>query len=282
MTSLHELTQQKILESCLSMGLQAQMEYRGNGWRADVLAYNEKKKFAFEVQLSPQTLRKTQERQEKYIRDGINGCWLFEKEPSKHHQELEQLPIFKLIENNNSIFVSLKGRKTLPIDVFVKDFINDRIKFCHTINPLPQITVVFLEYPCWKCGALNHIFYLGPFHTACNIEIRHEEAMWATEKFSFRPEILNKINEYAASEQGKHLKLATIKNRYSGTMDKTYMSFGCNRCDSIFGDFYVWETIYEFIYETSKDEFTFDVDFDLDMRQEIPHWCHPGEHPFCE
>jgi len=51
MTALHEKTQKKIWGACQAMGLQAQMEYRGNGWRADVYASNEDKKFAFEVQL---------------------------------------------------------------------------------------------------------------------------------------------------------------------------------------------------------------------------------------
>ena len=124
MTTLHELTQHKILETCVSLGLYAQMEYRGNGWRADVFASTDDKKYAFEVQVTPQSLNKTQERQEKYLKDGIIGCWLFEKEPAKQKQELEHLPIFKLLVENNDLCVSLKGRKTLPIDIFVKDFIN--------------------------------------------------------------------------------------------------------------------------------------------------------------
>lgn len=119
MTTLHEKTQERILEACKAIGLQAEMEYRGKGWRADVFASNGNNKFAFEVQLSPQTLRKTQESQEKYIRDGIIGCWLFEKEPARQRQELEELPIFKLEEKNDDILVSLKGRKILPIDTLL-------------------------------------------------------------------------------------------------------------------------------------------------------------------
>jgi hypothetical protein len=34
--------------------------------------------------------------------------------------------------------------------------------------------------------------------------------------------------------------------------------------------------------ESIVDKLSFDVDFDLNLRMDIPHWCHPGEHDFCE
>ena len=101
-TALHELVQQQILEACDKLGLHAQMEYAGDGWRADVLVLNNGKKYAFEIQITPQSLKKTQERQEKYIKEDIVGCWLFEKEPARQSVELEDLPIFRLIEEGGS------------------------------------------------------------------------------------------------------------------------------------------------------------------------------------
>ena len=151
-TALHELAQLQILEACNKLGLHAQMEYAGDGWRADVLVLNNGKKYAFEIQITPQSLKKTQERQEKYIKEDIVGCWLFEKEPARQSVELEDLPIFRLIEEGGFLFVSLKGRKTLPLEIFIKDFVNERIKFCHTLKPLPRVNVAFVEMPCWKCG----------------------------------------------------------------------------------------------------------------------------------
>ena len=111
-TALHELAQLQIVKACNQLGMQAQMEYVGNGWRADVFIQYNCKKYAFEIQLTPQSLKKTQERQEKYIKDGIICCWLCEKEPSRQRLELEDLPIFRLIQEDDSLMVSLKGRKT--------------------------------------------------------------------------------------------------------------------------------------------------------------------------
>jgi competence CoiA-like predicted nuclease len=111
MKTLHEKTQERILEACKAIGLQAEMEYRGKGWRADVFASNGNSKYAFEVQLSPQTLKRTQERQEKYIRDGIVGCWLFENEPARQRHELEGLPIFKLEDSVDDICITQRSKK---------------------------------------------------------------------------------------------------------------------------------------------------------------------------
>lgn len=282
-TALHELAQQQIVEACNQLGMQAQMEYVGDGWRADVFVLNGGKKYAFEIQVTPQSLKKTQERQEKYIKDGIIGCWLFEKEPSRQRLELEDLPIFRLIQEGGSLSVSLKGRKTLPLDIFVKDFITEKIRFCHTLRPLQRVNVVFVEKPCWKCGAKNHFFFVAPFVSACNAKIHFQEAMWTSKKFTFRPEILKKIEEYASSEEGKYLKLATIKERFSSEIGESYMSFGCSCCDSIFGDFYIQNNIMDAWYgDGVAGTYSFDVDFDLNMKLDVPHWCHPDDHPFCD
>jgi len=82
----HSRIQLEILLACQNIGVEAIQEYRGRGWRADVFVPNNERAIAFEIQLSAQTLHKTLQRQSKYIRDGIVGCWLFEN------------PIPKLIE----------------------------------------------------------------------------------------------------------------------------------------------------------------------------------------
>ncbi len=280
---LHDLVQQRILTICTSLGLQAKTEFSGKGWRADVFVSTQTQNYAFEIQLSPQTLKKTQERQAKYIRDGIIGCWLFEKEPAKQIKELENLPIFKIKQKDNDLFVSLKDRKTLPLDVFIHDFLFDKIKFCHTIKPLPYVEIHFLEMKCYKCGEINHIYYIAPFQSACNTIINHSESMWVSKKLSFHPDILKQIQTYTNSEQGKSIHLASIKERYSSTVQDSYMSFGCNNCDSLFGDFFVHEAIMDALYGYGiVDRYKFKVDFDLNLQQNIPHWCHPGESDFCE
>lgn len=281
--TLHQEVQNQILDICQKQGFSAQMEYRGAGWRADVLAAKGSEKYAFEVQMSPQTLKKTQERQEKYQRDGINGCWLFEKEPAKFRQELATLPIFRIEKKNDELFVSLQKRKILSLENFVEDFLQGKIKFCHVLTPLKKIEIIFLEMKCWKCGTVNHVFYVGPLRSACNTLIKYEETLWASDKLVFNPEIINAVQQYAASEKGTHLKLATVKSRYSHTIGEAYISFGCSKCDSIFGDFYVQQAVIDSWYgDRIVDRLNIDINFEMGIKCDIPHWCHPGNHDFCE
>lgn len=281
-SQLHMMAQNAILDACSALNYPAQLEYRCSGYIPDVIVFVGEKKYAFEIQVSPQSLKKTRERQEKYLRDGIIGCWLFEKEPSKMQFEMEELPIFKLVVEGNQLYVSLKSRKKLPIDVFIKDFITGKIKFCQHIKPLPIITVNFIEFPCWKCGTMNHIYYLDNFHTACNIAIHHEDRLWRDEKLAFNSTVIKAIQDYSKTEAGKHLVLSSIKKRFSNTVGMSYMSFGCSKCDSIFGDFHIHEAIMDSIYEEAKDSFSFEAHIEFEIPLYLPHWCHKGLHEFCE
>ena len=61
------------------------------------------------------------------------------------------------------------------------------------------------------------------------------------------------------------------------------MSFGCTKCDSIFGDWYIYEATLEAWYGGGVvDKISFKVNSDLNLRLNVPHWCHPGENKFCE
>ena len=79
------------------------------------------------------------------------------------------------------------------------------------------------------------------------------------------------------------INLAKVKERYSHTVGHSYLSFGCSDCDALFGDFYVHDTIMDSLYgDGVAASITIPIDFDLGLRQELQHWCHPGDGPFCE
>ena len=60
------------------------------------------------------------------------------------------------------------------------------------------------------------------------------------------------------------------------------MSFGCSKCDAIFGDWYVREAIIDSFYDNDIEHIKIDVDAADTMEEEFPHWCHPGDLDFCE
>ena len=79
--------------------------------------------------------------------------------------------------------------------------------------------------------------------------------------------------------------MATIKERYSNMTASSYMSFGCKKCDSIFGDWYIRNAVIDTWYgDGIADKFMIEnnkVKFE-NVIVDIPHWCHPGNKKFCE
>ena len=241
----HSRIQQEIISVCRHFGIEAVQEYRGNSWRADVYLPNHGKPIAFEIQISPQSLKRTIERQSKYIRDGIIGCWLFENPVPKLNEERPDLPLFYVEDSKDSnLVVNLGDRRKVDLGTFVENFISDNIKFKSVAKTKTTqlVNLVFYDMSCWRCGELNHLFYVDTlFFSACNAKIQPQEALWESNSIEYRPEIIELAEKFIVSRKDLNIKLAQIKNRYSRTVDKSYLSFGCFKCDSIFGDFFVME-----------------------------------------
>jgi len=277
---------EEISHSCVQLGVLATMETSGKGWRADVLVPTEPMPVAFEVQTSAQTLRRTVERQERYLRHGVSGCWLFLKSVKDLNDERPDLPLFYVSEGQNGeINVSLGDRRRVSLRQFVAEYIQGRIRFCHdAVSKREQdIQLVFYELTCWKCGRINHPFMLNTrFKSACNATAHPEETLWGSNRSEFRPEIRVVAENFVARNGEDQLTLPAIGQRHSNPVGREYMSFGCKYCDSIFGDWYIHEKEMEAVYGdgvVAQCDATVDV-VDL-FTKPIPHWCYPSAGSFC-
>ena len=115
--------------------------------RGDVYVPNKGKPIAFEIQLSPQSLARTLERQEKYIRDGVIGCWLFEKPVPKLIEERPDLPVFYVQGNEESdLIVNLGDRRKVDLQVFLQNFIANNIQFNTVARTKTQQTIKLVFY----------------------------------------------------------------------------------------------------------------------------------------
>jgi len=282
----HDRIQIEIVSACHDLGIEAKQEYRGLGWRADVYVPNNEKPIAFEIQLSPQSLKKTLERQSKYIRDGIIGCWLFENPISKLEEERPDLPLFYVEDNvDSNLQVNLGSRRKVDLSTFLQNFISNNIQFkSSAIAKTKQlVNLVFYEMECWKCHEMNHLYYVDtPFYSACNAKIQPDEALWESNSIEYRPEIVELAQKFVESRKDLDVRLGQIKKRYSKTVDNSYTSFGCYNCDSIFGDWYVMEAKLDIKYEPK--ELTYQAELELKEGVELPiqHWCFPNNGHFCD
>lgn len=281
----HEKIQMEIVSACRNIGIEAIQEYRGQDWRADVYIPNKGKPIAFEIQLSPQSLARTLERQEKYIRDGVIGCWLFEKPVPKLIEERPDLPVFYVQGNEESdLIVNLGDRRKVDLQVFLQNFIANNIQFNTVARTKNQQTIklVFYEMNCWKCGEVNHLYFVDtPFYAACNALIKPDEALWESNSMEYRPEIIELAKKIVESRKDLGLKLSQIKMRHSNTVGKSYTSFGCCSCDSIFGDFFVMEAKIEEMYGPKELSFQGQIELTETIQLPISHWCFPKNEHFC-
>jgi len=102
-----------------------------------------------------------------------------------------------------------------------------------------RIQVRFVEYKCYKCGTLNHLYFADSLDSD---EVHYEcDNLWTEDKKALSPEIVDCVESYAKTEEGKKLNLAKVDIRFSKTVEDSYRSFGCSKCDAIFGDWYVNE-----------------------------------------
>ncbi len=215
--SKHDRIQGQIVSACRQMGIEAIQEYAGIGWRADVFIPNNGKPIAFEIQLSPQSLRKTIQRQAKYIQDGIVGCWLFEKPFSKLTEERPDLPVFYVEDQPDThLLVNLGNRRKIPLQVFLENFIADNIQFKPVARTKTKqlVGLVFYDMTCWKCKAPNHLYYVETaIYSACNAAILPDEELWESTNMEYRPEIIALAEKFSKSSTDPVIRLGEIKKK---------------------------------------------------------------------
>jgi hypothetical protein len=228
----------------------------------------------------------TVERQERYLRHGVSGCWLFLKPVAKLNSERPDLPLFYVTEDQDGVFhVSLGGRRNVNIRQFVAEYLQGKIRFCRDAvsNREQNVHLVFYELQCRKCGRMNHPFKLETrFKSACNAVVHPEETLWGSDRSEFRPEIRAVAEDFVARNEENKMALPAIKTRFSKTVGFEYMSFGCKYCDSIFGDWFIHEAEIEV---ADGEGVVAQCDAAIDVAdifsRPVPHWCYPSPGNFC-
>lgn len=281
----------QILLGCKEAGWNAISEYVENEWSADILASNEKNRIAFQVQWSPYSFEKTKARQKYYKQDSVRGCWFF-KNPPKELRDWDKkpiadkdIPLFKIVETENKDIKVDFNNQLLEVKEFIVLLLCRKIKFCSAMKAIRKqmITINFYEKSCWKCGANQHSYYLSEtVKSNCGEDMYLESVMWQEDDaIEFSPVIQNAIRDFLVTDKGKGIKIGRIKKRFSKTVGHSYMSFGCSKCDAIFGGWHNHEEIME--VKMSGPDIVFEVELELPIiREEREHWCLSEKKEFCE
>lgn len=286
----HLKAKREIIKACHANNWNATPEYAQDDWIADVLATNDKRRLAFEVQWSKQTSEETIRRQERYEQSGVKGCWLMRTIPkelrnwSDFPKPDKNIPIFKIYEaDDKQIMVDLEIVQ-LSVFEFINSLFKGEIKYCdfHTTKPIQHLSIRFYEKHCWKCHKPQHAYNI--YHgltTICGTELHVDQGMWDGGSLEKHPAIIQEVKQFQHSEEGKHLKIGEVKKRYSKTVREKYLSFGCFYCDAIFGDFFMFEESLEVAYD--ENLLTLETDVNLGtFDDEHEHWCFSRTKDFCK
>lgn len=286
-----------IIEACRENGWEAVPEFSEEDWRADVLAVQGQKRIAFEVQWSRQSYEETRYRQARYKESKVRGCWFF-RIPPKEMMDYDKnivadkdIPAFKIFEDEHSDIIARVGQRQMPLKVLVAGLLNRKLKFCRHIRlkPKQEVTVLFFEYPCWKCKKPQYCYTVYPkFRTVCGLEHMLMGEMWSEDDIDKSPQIQAAVQRFLKSDKGRNLKVGSIKRRYSRTAGDSYLSYGCYDCDAIFGDFYLSELKAYVYYDwevQGKSENLIRHTAEIELEKVIgdqPHWCFSEDGHFCE
>ncbi|MEM1170848.1 MAG: hypothetical protein AAGJ08_17660 [Cyanobacteria bacterium P01_H01_bin.35] len=250
---------------------------------------NQLVKLAFEVQWSPQTLEETEQRQQKYARDGIRCCWLFKKLPTS--EERQDIPMFQLQFDQSENPTVIFDNNTYLLKNFITEILSGHFKFSRFYRYKKQqdIQIIFFPVNCWKCHKKHYIYHVQSesYETICGCHFNLIDYIALTDKIigepQFLPEIVSKAYECLKTEKAKrqNMKMGKIKSRYSKTVGSSYTSFGCPYCDAIFGNHFYFQEICNLKYEDVEY-----IDFETTVhisseKLNIPHWCYSRTKDFC-
>ena len=280
----HMLLKARILRGCRDAGYEVDTEEEGDGWRADVLAKNDKWKFAFEIQWSPQTYEETVERQLRYEKADIRCAWIFRKMPDQSastivHQPQKYIPMFQ-VEWDMYDRPEICG---LDVETFAKELLLSHFCLCERVmlEPVQIIMLEIAETSCWKCKRNYHVIHFNK-HDSPLVDIhggKHDD--WDDifpDGVEYSPIVIDALNMYKRTAKGRKYAIGEIKPRYSHTEKKTYVSQGCPYCDALNGRFYLemeWHEL-EFI-----GHLYLAIPLPENSSIEGTHWCHSENKHFC-
>lgn len=289
-TPEHLLAKIQIIEACKENGWKAVPEFSETNWRADVLAIQNDKRIAFEVQWSKQTFEDTKFRQERYKESNVRGCWFFRTAPKELREYDEclkankEIPAFKIFKDENSNIIAQLKQTQIPLKSLVDNLLKRRLKYCEHIRlkPKQEVTIVFFETSCWKCHNSQHLWTVEQnLVTVCNQDFYLMGSMWDDDNIDKSPKIYEAVRQFLQTEKGRDLKIGQLKKRFSKTVQNSYLSHGCFYCDSIFGDFFLNSEKLEGQNDPNSIRYKVEIEFEV-VKGEGQHWCFSDSGYFCE
>lgn len=235
---------------CESQGWEFELDYNAGDWRADILISKDGNNFAFSSYLSSADAYKELAEMEN---DGVKGYGLIHSHSDEDFEKKYACFNVRCVKDVYRVFVA---HRNLSLSNFMKKALAFKIVPASRAQ-IVAVDVLFNTIKCFNCG-MPHAIYIVRYLIDAKGEkydIEYIDGMNPSRMpdLQFGAEIRDIVMHYIAAHPEKGITMGEIKNRYSKTMGKSYMSFGCPRCDAILGDFYLNEEYIEMRYVTDEE-----------------------------
>lgn len=242
-----------LIEVCEREGWTYEKNYKSDKWKTDILITTSSQKIAFTASNTTSTASKELSLMET---NGVKGYAILLSHKSVIN---ESFACFGLHKKDESLMVKVQGCELLFSD-FVKKAIEGKIVH-HTRTNITSVEVMFVTINCYFCKAPHSVFFVrylldanGKKHDYAEfLYDHHEKEELKLPDLKFGDEIVGIVKRYIAEHPEENIVMGEIKERYSRTMDESYMSFGCPKCDGIVGNHYLDNLEMDVMYETDTN-----------------------------
>lgn len=235
----------------------------GNGWKADLTIQNNNKCIALKLFSS---LKNLDEELEAMRLDGVMGYFLGQQScESMDHL----LPCFAVDPSDEQVSIKLSNHQSVSFDKFLYSIMDDRLCEKQYIT-VRKIRVRFLPYECYRCKGTHYVY------TICGVFFKENTSTEMYEDIGvnvFEPIIIKAVKDYLKLHSELDYPMGEIKERYSKTAYKAYMSFGCPYCGGIVGEHFLQDVEAEAVY-MEDDEFVHEIELaEPGLEIKCLHWA---------
>ena len=229
-----------IVSTIASMNLPYEIKVKKEKWKADVVVDYGKYKVAFNIGKSP---RNVAEQYAEMRSERVCGCWLLL--PSKNPPYIEtNYPCFSVSEDNT---IAL-GSQKIELQTFIRSIVEGKVRYAKNIQA-KAVEVCFYQKECWRCHKPSCLYMVVGVISENNIKFELQDF---DPDLSVNANIANGVQRYLSLNPQTNIIMGEYKPRYSKTLRKSYPSFGCPYCDSLFGSFFSMDEQMELIYEKDR------------------------------
>ena len=233
-----------VLQICENEGWKYKKYYKVNAWKADILISAESQNIAISAFSSASAVAKS-------MPQGLEGVKWYGLILSPKKDTVSSLPCFSLHRNEDAVHVVI-AENNVSLESFIKKALENKIVHL-TKAKITAVDVLFEQVECYFCHEPHFIHYV---RYLIDEKGKKRDLAYVDDydlpDLRFGEEILDVIKYYIDSHPEKGIVMGEVKKRYSRTMEQSYMSFGCPKCDGILGDFYLNDLEACLIYETDE------------------------------